>query len=133
MSPRFQIAERLALSPIGLYVILYLPADSARSFCVWGVGAKPSAEDPEDVRTARALRARSRPQWISGARKNLRGWELRLRRKNPALSGWVLARRTGLEPAASGVTGRRYNQLNYHPRNDLRGTLDGWAKQGSNL
>ena len=22
---------------------------------------------------------------------------------------------TGLEPAASGVTGRRYNQLNYHP------------------
>ena len=24
-----------------------------------------------------------------------------------------LARRTGLEPAASGVTGRRYNQLNY--------------------
>jgi hypothetical protein len=26
------------------------------------------------------------------------------------LAGW-----TGLEPAASGVTGRRYNQLNYHP------------------
>ena len=25
----------------------------------------------------------------------------------------LLARRTGLEPAASGVTGRRYNQLNY--------------------
>jgi hypothetical protein len=25
-------------------------------------------------------------------------------------AGW-----TGLEPAASGVTGRRYNQLNYHP------------------
>ena len=25
----------------------------------------------------------------------------------------TLARRTGLEPAASGVTGRRYNQLNY--------------------
>ena len=24
------------------------------------------------------------------------------------------ARWTGLEPAASGVTGRRYNQLNYH-------------------
>lgn len=22
---------------------------------------------------------------------------------------------TGLEPAASAVTGRRYNQLNYHP------------------
>ena len=27
----------------------------------------------------------------------------------------LLAGRTGLEPAASGVTGRRYNQLNYHP------------------
>ena len=27
------------------------------------------------------------------------------------LAGW-----TGLEPAASGVTGRRSNQLNYHPR-----------------
>ena len=26
------------------------------------------------------------------------------------VAGW-----TGLEPAASGVTGRRYNQLNYHP------------------
>jgi hypothetical protein len=25
------------------------------------------------------------------------------------------AGRTGLEPAASGVTGRRYNQLNYRP------------------
>ena len=29
---------------------------------------------------------------------------------NRNLAGW-----TGLEPAASGVTGRRYNQLNYHP------------------
>jgi hypothetical protein len=27
------------------------------------------------------------------------------------LAGW-----TGLEPAASGVTGRRSNQLNYHPK-----------------
>ena len=26
------------------------------------------------------------------------------------MAGW-----TGLEPAASDVTGRRYNQLNYHP------------------
>ena len=26
-----------------------------------------------------------------------------------------MAERTGLEPVASGVTGRRYNQLNYHP------------------
>ena len=28
----------------------------------------------------------------------------------------LLAERTGLEPAASGVTGRRYNQLNYRSR-----------------
>ena len=27
----------------------------------------------------------------------------------------VLAGSTGLEPAASGVTGRRYNRLNYDP------------------
>ena len=27
------------------------------------------------------------------------------------MAGW-----TGLEPAASGVTGRRYNQLNYRPK-----------------
>ena len=27
----------------------------------------------------------------------------------------MLAGSTGLEPAASGVTGRRYNQLNYDP------------------
>tara|TARA_B100001248_G_C27398264_1_gene467491 strand:+ start:48 stop:191 length:144 start_codon:yes stop_codon:yes gene_type:complete len=26
------------------------------------------------------------------------------------MAGW-----TGLEPAASAVTGQRYNQLNYHP------------------
>ncbi len=31
------------------------------------------------------------------------------------MAGW-----TGLEPAASGVTGRRYNQLNYHPTNGRR-------------
>ena len=30
-------------------------------------------------------------------------------------AGKEVAGRTGLEPAASGVTGRRYNQLNYHP------------------
>ena len=28
---------------------------------------------------------------------------------------WKLAGSTGLEPAASGVTGRRSNQLNYDP------------------
>ena len=50
-------------------------------------------------------------------------------------AGW-----TGLEPAASGVTGRRYNQLNYHPNfQGLRAacaefrTRRPWAGQGSNL
>ena len=40
-----------------------------------------------------------------------------------------LAGSTGLEPAASGVTGRRSNQLNYDP--GIRGKW--WAIQGSNL
>ena len=34
------------------------------------------------------------------------------------MEGWnerIMAGETGLEPAASGVTGRRYNQLNYSP------------------
>ena len=31
-----------------------------------------------------------------------------------------LAGSTGLEPAASGVTGRRSNQLNYDPLDELR-------------
>ena len=30
----------------------------------------------------------------------------------------IMAGSTGLEPAASGVTGRRYNQLNYDPANN---------------
>ena len=30
--------------------------------------------------------------------------------RSEGVAGW-----TGLEPAASGVTGRRSNQLNYHP------------------
>jgi hypothetical protein len=33
--------------------------------------------------------------------------------KRPSLPRGAMAERTGLEPAASGVTGRRYNQLNY--------------------
>src|SRR4051812_8384762 len=35
-----------------------------------------------------------------------------------ASAGW-----TGLEPAASAVTGRRYNRLNYHPRFSTGGEL----------
>ena len=31
-----------------------------------------------------------------------------------------MAGRTGLEPATSGVTGRRSNQLNYRPRKEDR-------------
>ena len=31
------------------------------------------------------------------------------------ISLMITAGSTGLEPAASGVTGRRYNQLNYDP------------------
>ena len=31
-----------------------------------------------------------------------------------------MAGRTGLEPATSGVTGRRSNQLNYRPRREDR-------------
>jgi hypothetical protein len=42
---------------------------------------------------------------------------------NPLL---FLAGSKGLEPSASGVTGRRYNQLNYDP-------IMWWAEQGSNL
>ncbi len=42
-----------------------------------------------------------------------------------------MAELTGLEPAASGVTGRRYNQLNYSSA--LRKIFAWWAEQGSNL
>ncbi len=57
-------------------------------------------------------------------------------RKAPPVSGDALrfhressdfsARRTGLEPAASGVTGRRYNQLNY--RRNFRDTVDKYPR-----
>ena len=40
----------------------------------------------------------------------------------------MLAGSTGLEPAASGVTGRRSNQLNYDPKESCW-----WAVQDSNL
>ena len=41
----------------------------------------------------------------------------------------LLAGSKGLEPSASGVTGRRYNQLNYDPKL----FISWWAEQGSNL
>jgi integrase len=41
--------------------------------------------------------------------------EARIDETPPDFSEGVSAGWTGLEPAASGVTGRRYNQLNYHP------------------
>ena len=37
-----------------------------------------------------------------------------------SLYKWMLAGSTGLEPAASGVTGRRSNQLNYDPAKKRR-------------
>ncbi len=46
----------------------------------------------------------------TGARSQARDFRLNLKR----MAGW-----TGLEPAASGVTGRRSNQLNYHPGGTL--------------
>jgi hypothetical protein len=42
-----------------------------------------------------------------------------------ASAGW-----TGLEPAASAVTGRRYNRLNYHPRFSTGGELPGEEATG---
>jgi hypothetical protein len=48
-------------------------------------------------------------QWLSASgRKKGRGRKWSSLKEN--LAGW-----TGLEPATSDVTGRRSNQLNYHP------------------
>ena len=49
-----------------------------------------------------------------------------------------MAGTTGLEPAASAVTGQRSNQLNYVPaegkqRHELCAAHEWWAVQGSNL
>ena len=53
------------------------------------------------------------------------------KKKGHAMHGlFQLAGSTGLEPAASGVTGRRYNQLNYDPK--LVCSCIWWAKRGSN-
>jgi hypothetical protein len=44
-----------------------------------------------------------------------------------------MAGTTGLEPAASAVTGQRSNQLNYVPGIDDRNFRTRWAVQDSNL
>ena len=41
--------------------------------------------------------------------------QTKIAREKHALPGEKMAGLTGLEPAASGVTGRRSNQLNYNP------------------
>jgi hypothetical protein len=69
------------------------------------------------------------------ARVTLRNrWSRRVRAGK--MAGW-----TGLEPATSDVTGRRSNQLNYHPAKVVWGQPQRkesagpgwWAVQGSNL
>lgn len=42
---------------------------------------------------------------------------------------WRLAERKGLEPSASGVTGRRYNRLNYRSVM-ARPAMRGWRRAG---
>ena len=44
------------------------------------------------------------------------GYDERGIREVPHMTGLGMAGSTGLEPAASGVTGRRSNQLNYDPK-----------------
>ncbi len=57
-----------------------------------------------------------------------KGWEQAPSLYRKSLEGLcILAGPTGLEPAPSDVTGRRYNQLNYGPASEW------WAEQGSNL
>lgn len=56
-----------------------------------------------------------------------RGW----RSHNLLIYFKKLAGPTGLEPAPSGLTGQRYNHLNYGPAS--KNNSSWWAVQGSNL
>ena len=60
-------------------------------------------------------------------------YEVRRTEPEPDFEGMEMAGWTGLEPAASGVTGRRYNQLNYHPAVESRASLkkEGRSVKGS--
>ena len=88
-----------------------------------GLGGVPEHVDPANDRAARGsvdgdrdgTRARSpRPTGLGGVPEHVDP-------ANDRAAARELAGSTGLEPAASGVTGRRSNQLNYDPeREDLR-------------
>ena len=53
-------------------------------------------------------------------RRTKQGLEIKKAQSRLKTGPFCFAGWTGLEPAASGVTGRRYNQLNYHPKVALR-------------
>ena len=56
----------------------------------------------------------------------------KIKKAQHGVLGFLLAGWTGFEPAVSGVTGRRYNQLNYHPNRQINLEKNGWAMTGSN-
>ena len=99
------------------------------------VQAAASAEVHSDRRIVEMLSARLLTPWVyqeaaSDGRGNgvaTGGGNEKAQANCPGLSVVSLAGWTGLEPAASGVTGRRYNRLNYHPmvRVRLLGASDG--------
>jgi hypothetical protein len=66
---------------------------------------------------------------LLGGRANLRQPDGNTNKAHENLVGFqhLAAGWTGLEPAASGVTGRRYNQLNYHPMIQFSGATVGGA------
>ena len=87
-----------------------------------GVHQHP-ASGPQSRRQART-RTKSRPDVVlaSGTRRHDRPPRTAKPKKKRYFAGLLGAGATGLEPAASGVTGRRSNQLSYAPaKNDARG------------